>query len=382
LKKILIIHTNYQIKGGEDIAVEKEVDFLKKKYEVKTLIFSNEIENRFFQSIYFLINKNLKSMKSIKNELENFNPDVVYVHNTWFKASLGLFSLLSKKNIKVIIKLHNFRYFCSRTLFLSKHLNNHNFCGACGIKNQSNYLFNKYYENSFLKSLFLIRYGKKYFKILKKSNFSLLVLTNFHREFLIDNNFDPSNIYVFPNYIDLNLEKKVLNKEQYIVYAGRISYEKGVEDLIKAHLKSTNSTIQLKIVGKGPDLPRLIDKYKDPRIVFLGEKTNDETLELIKESKAAITATKIYEGQPTLLCEASSFGIPSIFPRTGGIEEFFPKNYDLSFEQYNYEDLKTKIDSLNYLDLSKIGKLNLDYLSSYLNSKKLYEKYEKIINEN
>ena len=36
-------------------------------------------------------------MKSIKNELENFNPDVVYVHNTWFKASLGLFSLLSKK---------------------------------------------------------------------------------------------------------------------------------------------------------------------------------------------------------------------------------------------------------------------------------------------
>ena len=382
MKKILIIHTNYQIKGGEDIAVEKEVDFLKKKYEVKTLIFSNEIENRFFQSIYFLINKNLKSMKSIKNELENFNPDVVYVHNTWFKASLGLFSLLSKKNIKVIIKLHNFRYFCSRTLFLSKHLNNQNFCGACGIKNQSNYLFNKYYENSFLKSLFLIRYGKKYFKILKKSNFSLLVLTNFHREFLIDNNFDPSNIYVFPNYIDLNLEKKVLNKEQYIVYAGRISYEKGVEDLIKAHLKSTNSTIQLKIVGKGPDLPRLIDKYKDPRIVFLGEKTNDETLELIKESKAAITATKIYEGQPTLLCEASSFGIPSIFPRTGGIEEFFPKNYDLSFEQYNYEDLKTKIDSLNYLDLSKIGKLNLDYLSSYLNSKKLYEKYEKIINEN
>ena len=321
-------------------------------------------------------------MKSIKNELENFNPDVVYVHNTWFKASLGLFSLLSKKNIKVIIKLHNFRYFCSRTLFLSKHLNNQNFCGACGIKNQSNYLFNKYYENSFLKSLFLIRYGKKYFKILKKSNFSLLVLTNFHREFLIDNNFDPSNIYDFPNYIDLNLEKKVLNKEQYIVYAGRISYEKGVEDLIKAHLKSTNSTIQLKIVGKGPDLPRLIDKYKDPRIVFLGEKTNDETLELIKESKAAITATKIYEGQPTLLCEGSSFGFPSFFPRTGGIEEFFPKIYDLSFEQYNYEDLYTKIDSLNYLDLSKIGKLNLDYLSSYLNSKKLYEKYEKIINEN
>ena len=44
MKKLLIVHTNYQNKGGEDIAVEKEISFLKRNYEVKTLIFSNDIE--------------------------------------------------------------------------------------------------------------------------------------------------------------------------------------------------------------------------------------------------------------------------------------------------------------------------------------------------
>ena len=35
--------------------------------------------------------------------------------------------------------------------------------------------------------------------------------------------------------------------------------------------------------------------------------------------------------------EASLLGIPSIFPDTGGIKEFFPKEYELKFEQFNYD---------------------------------------------
>ena len=54
---------------------------------------------------------------------------------------------------------------------------------------------------------------------------------------------------------------------------------------------------------------------------------NKKVLNEIKDAKAIVTATKLLEGQPTLLCEASSLGIPSIFPRTGGISEFFPQSY-------------------------------------------------------
>ena len=59
----------------------------------------------------------------------------------------------------------------------------------------------------------------------------------------------------------------------------------------------------------------------------------------------------MYEGQPRLLCEASSLGIPSIFPNFGGMNEFFPPEYELSFEQYNHEDLNEKLLLLNNKDL-------------------------------
>ena len=48
--------------------------------------------------IQCLLNKNLESVNLVKNELSAFNPDYVYIHNTWFKVSLGIFKLLEDKN--------------------------------------------------------------------------------------------------------------------------------------------------------------------------------------------------------------------------------------------------------------------------------------------
>ena len=39
MKKILLVHNTYKYLGGEDIAVTKEIEFLKKHYQVETLIF-------------------------------------------------------------------------------------------------------------------------------------------------------------------------------------------------------------------------------------------------------------------------------------------------------------------------------------------------------
>ena len=44
MKKILFIHNQYQSKGGEDISVENEIKFLESKFNVKKVIFHNEID--------------------------------------------------------------------------------------------------------------------------------------------------------------------------------------------------------------------------------------------------------------------------------------------------------------------------------------------------
>ena len=51
--RILFVHNEYLEIGGEDIAVQNEINYLKEYYEVNELIFSNNIKNYFFQVFYF-----------------------------------------------------------------------------------------------------------------------------------------------------------------------------------------------------------------------------------------------------------------------------------------------------------------------------------------
>ena len=53
MKKILVLHNNYQIRGGEDIAVKNEIQLLREKFEVEEIYFNNFIENYFTQFFYF-----------------------------------------------------------------------------------------------------------------------------------------------------------------------------------------------------------------------------------------------------------------------------------------------------------------------------------------
>jgi len=379
MKKILIIHNNYRQVGGEDIAVENEIEFLDSVYQVETLIFDNNIQNPLLQFLYFVLNRNLQSERKLQEVLKNFQPDIVYIHNTWFKASIGIFRLLQKSNVKVLIKLHNFRYYCTKSWTKKNHLRKKDICEACGFEKYESLFFNKYFQDSFLKSVFMILYGKAYFKILKNNKFKLLVLTDFHRSFLSDLGIDKENIFVYPNYLS---HKDEFNEpgENYIIYAGRISKQKGVEELILSFLEADTHSLKLKIVGDGPILDILKEKYKNPKIDFLGLRKNSEVIELIKRSKAVVSATKLYEGQPTLLCEASLLGKPSIFPDFGGIPEFFKNDYPFKFEQYNYQELTKKINDIHSSeDLKEIGKENKNYILSVTDRKKLLEKFHHIV---
>jgi len=117
------------------------------------------------------------------------------------------------------------------------------------------------------------------------------------------------------------------------------------------------------------------NKYNNQQIEFLGQIDNKTTLNYILSSRCIVTATKMYEGQPRLLTEASYLGVPSIFPKFGGMGEFFPKNYDLVFNQYDYVDLTKKInllDNAEYLvDVSKDVKKHIQDVLNLYNKQKV-----------
>ena len=147
-------------------------------------------------------------------------------------------------------------------------------------------------------------YSKRYLKILRDTFYTVIPITKFQIPFLIDIGVNEDNIKL--NYNILNNVPDVADgpKENFLLYAGRISEEKGVEELINSFLSLPENDYKLKIIGDGPILNKLLNLYKSERIIFTGNLTNDETIVEISKSQGVVLNTKLYEGQPTLLCEA------------------------------------------------------------------------------
>ena len=385
MKKILLIHNTYRNLGGEDIAVASEVEILKKHYDVKEIYFSNLDTNHTKLLMLLLFNRNRRSEDVVRKAIIEYSPDLIYIHNTWFNISLGIFKMIQGFNIPVFLKIHNFRYFCTNTISFRKHLKNEKYCPACGLKNKKNKIFNSYFEGSLLKSLLMNRYGLKYFKIIKNTHMKILVLTDFHKKFLNKLGVAENKVLVQHNFIP-KIQSELFSqnsKEQkkFIVYAGRVSKEKGVEDLIKTFLDCDFQDVDLKIIGEGPVQEQLNKKFKDDSIHFEGVMQNKDVKNIISKSIGVVTATKLYEGQPTLLCEASSLGKISIFPDSGGIKEFFPPEYEYCFTSEDYKDLKKKLLSLveNSNNL-EIGRQNKEFIEKLLNENNLLNNFEMIFN--
>ena len=273
------------------------------------------------------------------------------------------------------MKLHNFRFDCSKNFLIKNHISHESFCKQCGLERRRGRIFNKYFQESYIKSLALIIYGKKYQKILSRKDLNLIVLNKFQKNYLLNQKFK-NNIAIINNPVNFQVKELSFDKLQKkdVVYAGLISSSKGLPELLETWTKSDVTNLNLKIIGSGPLKNVLEKKYSTSNIKFLDIKTNRETLDIIKNSRAVITATRMYEVQPRLLCEASSLAVPSIFPNFGGMSEYFPHDYKFSFEQYDYNDLSQKIKLLNDENLLiQESKKVYEFINNNLSNKKTFD---------
>ena len=379
MKKILVINTKYRIYGGEDSNIKDELKLLNRKYETLYLEFDNRERLNINDIFSFIFRTNPRSNTLLKEAIVNFNPDLVYIHNLWFKGQLGIFKILEKNKIKVAHKIHNFRYQCTNTLFIFNHINKYQKCPMCGLERGKFSFFNFYYHNSRLKSLAIIFFSKRYLYILKKYNLKILVLNEFHKLKLIDAGVIKEKISIYYNPINLDEDFKYSFKSDYVVYAGRLDKTKGILELVEAWKKIKIKNLKLVIIGSGP-LENELRKNYENNIEYLGLLTNEETKNFIKGARAVVTTTKLFEGQPKLLSEASSYGVPSIYPSFGGMDEYFPKNYQLKFEQYNQSDLIDKLNTLDNEDLLNSVSKNISvFTKDKLNIKTMIKMFESAV---
>lgn len=120
------------------------------------------------------------------------------------------------------------------------------------------------------------------------------------------------NLKIIPNSLNESKEIQV-EKQNWIVGVGRLSYEKGFDRLIQAFAKLNPENWFLVIAGDGPEKARLMEMSKnysiESKVKFLG--TVKDVERLLAESKIFVIPSR-YEGFPNALCEAMATPLPCI----------------------------------------------------------------------
>lgn len=275
-----------------------------------------------------------KIMKLLKVE----KPDIVHLNNINFQLTPSIIYAARDCNVPVVWTIHDPQLVCpNHRLFIEQKME---VCTKCIHGDVKNCVKNRCFASSLLKSIIGFLEAKKYLKSDIYGYVSQFICPSQFMADMLKNRFADDKITVLRNYCKFS-KNICADKDDYILYYGRISEEKGIRTLLKA----MPSDIKLKIAGKGP-LENIMTGLPD-NIEFVGFKSGDELKELIRRAKFSIYPSEWYENCPFSIIESISFGTPVIGANIGGIPELIDEGKTgLLFEAGNEQDLKNKITHL------------------------------------
>jgi glycosyltransferase involved in cell wall biosynthesis len=140
-------------------------------------------------------------------------------------------------------------------------------------------------------------------------------------------------IIVIGNGVDDDLFSPARSKNNgnYILYVGRLSYRKGLFDLLECAKMLRSSDIVFILVGKGELEKILREKINaaglHDKIILAGYLNKEKLIKLYQNAKIFIFPS-YYEGLPTVILEAMSCGLPVIATNVGGIRDVITNYYN------------------------------------------------------
>lgn len=313
--RILLVHNRYKLRGGEDSVFEAERDML---IAAGHIIHVYEVTNNSIGESSSKLNLFLNttwskaSYKKILAIIDEFKPDVVHCHNTFPLISPSIYYACNKAGVPVVQTLHNYRLTClNGYLFREQECQ---LCEKCLGKSPIRGILKKCYRNSFSASatvatmLIVHRILGTYRKKVTK----FITLTSFGKEKFSKLPCVPvDKIAVKSNPIP-KIAVRGCEKSKQILYAGRLSPEKGADTLVEAWTSLPNKFgYTLKIIGDGAERSNLEELANgDNSIKFTGALPKEQTVQEMACSALLVSPSKCYETFGLSPVEAMSIGTP------------------------------------------------------------------------
>lgn len=347
--KVLQINVFNYRKGGSEAVYFSTIELLKKYgHEVVNfaLKWPENISSPYDR--YFPESKGTRKgpLKSIKNIIDYFydgeaankleqlieieKPDIAQVHLIWGQITGSILPILKKHGIPVIFTIHEYRLVCPAYTFRNGY---GKVCEDCKGKHFYECIVNKCCKGS--RALSIMMAMEQYFRnsFLNPAHYidGVIYVSNFakekHEQYMPALKEKPNIVlYNLANKIDKGINKNAIH-EKYFLFFGRLSYEKGIKTLITAFKECPQS--RLKIAGTGPLEMELKDFTKEnnlTNIEFLGYKSGDELVNLVRNAYFIVVPSEWYENNPMTIIEGYAAGVPVIGANIGGIPEIVIEN--------------------------------------------------------
>jgi glycosyltransferase involved in cell wall biosynthesis len=300
---------------------------------------------KMFGRTYF----SFEAQKDLKKLLSNSYVDVAYILKFLRWISPSILPVFSRKNIPTVVRLSDFEYICPRSHLLREN----EICELCLSGNFWPSIKYKCIQNSsvmsFLYSLSLLLHRKTG---LMEMIDAFVCPSRFTLEKMVQAGFKRRKLYHVPTFIDA--DKVVPNFEmgKYLLYFGRISYEKGVDSLLSAfeilQRQHKNFSIPLVIIkissDESADLEDRISSRGLKNVIIHKDLEKKVLFSFIENSACTIVPSIFYENMPNSILESFVLGKPVISSNIGSIPELVKDGETgLLYEIGNSRDMAAKI---------------------------------------
>ncbi len=347
-QRILLVHNEYQISGGEDTVVKNERRMLEDHGHEVFCYFrnNNEIKNMSFFAKLVLPITTIFSWKTyfeVQKLIKQHHIDIVHVHNVQNLISPAVFYAAKRRKIPVVQTIHNFRMICPNGLLYR----DCKICEECPQFGLNHAISHSCYRKSKLQTIIIALSMKLHRMLGIYRNVFFVCLTEFNKKKLLEINktkeiVSEKKIFVKPNYMIKPLEKST-KKEDYYMYLSRLEESKGIKELLRSW-KTIDK--KLKIYGTGPAMEwckNYIEKNQMDQVELCGFLPHEKVFSELAKAKALIIPSLWYEGFPMIILEAISVKTPLIGYGIGNVKDIIESNnYGLIY--HNQEQLQRIID--------------------------------------
>ncbi len=302
---------------------------------------------------------------SVRNKfnrlIRDFRPDVIHIHNIYHHLSPSLLTIAGRHHIPVVMHLHDYKLISPDYNLLE---------ATAGRKTDTRpkkyyqYLFSRTVKNSYAATALAVLEMYLHHSILDiyRKNVSVFIApSKFMKDIVVKSGWPEDRISVVynPYSPDLKAENPAGNNPtvaDYLLYFGRLNYEKGIATLIKAAARINQP---VKLAGIGPEEPTLkkIAEESKAQVEFLGFQAAAELRPLIVGAKAVVIPSIWPENMPLSLLEAMNLGKIVIAARSGGLPEMIKDGENgLLFNPGDEDDLIRQIKHLDSVDREKLSR--------------------------